>query len=88
MANMFFPILTEETRDFSVLGVNILYLPNQQMSPSALGVLRSLTCARTQIPSQYTHIDLAIDVRMMYIIYKWLFSSCAIFHLTSPQGAN
>lgn len=32
MANMFFPILTEETRDFSVLGVNILYLQNQQMS--------------------------------------------------------
>ncbi len=25
MANMFFPILTEETRDFSVLAVNILY---------------------------------------------------------------
>jgi len=63
MANMFCPILTEETRDFSVLGVNILYLLNQQMSPSALAVLRSLICARmcTQIPSQYTHIDLGID---------------------------
>lgn len=57
MANMFFPILTEETRDFSVLAVNILYLTDVSICPGRPPI------AHTQIPSQYTHIDLAIDLR-------------------------
>lgn len=89
---MFCPILTEETRDFSVLGVNILYLLNQQMSPSALNVLRSLIRARmcTQIPSQYTHIDLGIDPSCQDDVHYLQVAVLLLcyFSLTSPQGAN
>lgn len=46
--------------------------------------------AHTQIPSQYTHIDLAIDPRCQDDVHYLQVAVLLLcyFHLTSPQGAN